>query len=164
MPFETTLVYSEALLRRSVFAYWRRSVGVRFGVPLLMVAVSLGALVAQGERSWTVGVLGATLVFGAAVAAMVYVAHVRNGLATLRAMGRPEAAFRAEADTFTVRSGAGEATLPWSAVTELWQLPEAWLLMYSKSSFSTLPVASLTPEMQAFVRERVETAGGRVVR
>ena len=161
---EATLVYSEALLKRAVFAYWQRSVGLGFGVAMALVAACLGALLARGERSWVVGFLGAALVFGAAFAAMAYVVHLRNALATFRAMGRPEATFRAEADVFTVRSGAGEATLPWSSVTEIWQLREVWLLMYSKASFSTLPVACLSAEMQAFVRERVEEAGGQVRR
>ena len=107
--------------------------------------MSLGALLALGDRSWLVGMLGTALILGAALAATLYVVHLRNALATFRAMGRPEATFRAEADVFTVRSGAGEATLPWSSVTEIWELPGVWLLMYSKASFSTLPVACLSP-------------------
>jgi hypothetical protein len=35
-------------------------------------------------------------------------------------------------------------------------------LLYSKSQFSTLPVANLSPEMQAFIIERVIAAGGKV--
>ncbi len=36
---EATLIYSEALLRQAVFAFWRRSVGVGFFVALLIAAL-----------------------------------------------------------------------------------------------------------------------------
>lgn len=162
MTHKTTLVYSESLLRTAVWAYWRRSVGLGFGVAMALVAISLVVLLAQGERSWVVGVFATVLLFGVAAAVVLYVVHLRNALRVFRAMGRPEATFHAEADTFTVRSGAGAATLPWSAVEEVWPLPEVWLLLYSKAQFSTLPTACLSPEMQAFVVERVRAAGGRV--
>jgi len=35
-------------------------------------------------------------------------------------------------------------------------------LLYSKAQFSTLPLACLSPETQAFVLQRVQAAGGKV--
>ena len=59
-------------------------------------------------------------------------------------------------------SDVGTTTLQWSAVKELWQFPSVWLLLYSKTQFSTLPVACLPPDLQTFVQERVREAGGKV--
>ena len=73
-----TLIYSEALLRHAVFAFWRRSVGVGFSLRSCC-ALGLGVLVAR-HGSWIVGTLAAVLVLGIAFVTVVYVVHYRNSL------------------------------------------------------------------------------------
>ena len=162
MSHEATLIYTEPLLRHAVFAFWRRSVGIGFAIALVVVALSLGGLVAQGMYSWLVGALATVLVLGASFAAALYFVHYRSSLRKFREMGDPQATFRAEESSFTISSGIGTTTLQWSAVKEIWQFPGIWLLLYSKAQFSTLPLACLSPEMQAFVLQRVRAAGGKV--
>jgi hypothetical protein len=162
MSHQTTLIYTEPVLRQAVFAFWRRSVGVGFIIALAVVALSLGALIAQGAASWLVAALSTVLVVGVAFAVALYVVHYRNSLRKFRELGSPQATFRAEESSFTISSGIGITTLQWSAVKEVWQFPGVWLLLYSKAQFSTLPVACLSPEMQAFVLQRVRAAGGKV--
>ena len=145
-----------------MFAFWRRSVGVGFPVALVVVSLSLGALVAQGTASWLVSAISTVLVVGVVLAAAVYVVHYRNSLRKFREMGSTQATFRADESSFTISSGIGMTTLQWSAVKELWQFPSVWLLLYSKAQFSTLPVSCLSPEMQAFVLQRVRATGGKV--
>ena len=162
MSHETTLIYSESLLRQAVFAFWRRSVGLGFILMLVALPAILGVLVALDAASWLIATLAAVLVIAAAVAAALYVAHYRNSLRKFRKMDKPRATFRADESSFTMSSDAGTTTLQWSAVKELWQFPSVWLLLYSKTQFTTLPLACLPPETQAFVRERVREAGGKV--
>ena len=162
MSHEATLIYSESLLRQAVFAFWRRSVGLGFILMLVALPAVLGVLVAQGAASWLIATLATVLVIAAAVAVALYVVHYRNSLSKFRKMDKPRATFRADESSFTMSSDAGTTTLQWSAVKELWQFPSVWLLLYSKTQFSTLPVACLPPETQAFVRERVREAGGKV--
>ena len=162
MSHEATLIFSKALLRRAVFAFWRRSVGVGLLVALLVAALSLGVLVAQGQASWIVGVLAIVLGLGIAFATAVYIRHYRNSLRKFREMGAPQAAFRADESSFTMSSGIGTATLQWSVVKELWQFPDVWLLLYSKAQFSVLPLACLSPEIQAYIVQRVRASGGKV--
>ena len=64
MNYEATLTYSEPLIRQAVFAFWRRSVGVRFLGALLLNALGLAFYLARGEASWIVGVLGTVFTFG----------------------------------------------------------------------------------------------------
>ena len=59
-------------------------------------------------------------------------------------------------------SDIGTTTLQWSVVKELWQFPTVWLLLYSKAQFSTLPLACLSPETQAYIVQCVRAAGGKV--
>jgi hypothetical protein len=162
MPHETTLIYSTALLRQAVFAFWRRSVGVGFFVALLIAAIGLVILVALGQASWLIGGLAAVLVLGIAFAIVVYVVHYRRSLHKFRQMDTPRSTFRADESSFTMSSDIGTTTLQWSAVKELWQFPSVWLLLYSKAQFTTLPVACLPPETQAYIVQCVRAAGGKV--
>ena len=162
MPHEATLIYNEALLRQAVFAFWRRSVGVGFFVALLIAALGLVVLVALGQASWLIGGLAVVLVLGIAFATVVYVVHYRNSLRKFRQMDKPQASFSAEESSFTMSSDIGTTTLQWSAVRELWQFPSVWLLLYSKSQFTTLPLACLPAETQAYIVQCVRAAGGKV--
>ena len=162
MPHEATLIYSKALLNQAVFAFWWRSVGVRFFVALLIAALGLVALVALGQASWLIGALATVLALGVAFAIFVYVIHYRRSLQKFRQMDKPEATFHAEESSFTMSSDIGTTTLQWSAVKELWQFPNVWLLLYSKAQFTTLPLACLPPDTQAYIVQRIREAGGKV--
>ena len=162
MPHEATLIYSTTLLRQAVFAFWRRSVGIGFFVALLIAALGLIVLVALGQSSWIIGGLATVLAVGMAFAIVVYVVHYRRSLQKFRQMNSPQATFRAEESSFTMVSDIGTTTLQWSAVKELWQFSNVWLLLYSKAQFTTLPLACLPPETQAYIVQCVRAAGGKV--
>ncbi|MBK5281484.1 MAG: YcxB family protein [Nitrospiraceae bacterium] len=162
MSHEATLIYSKALLRQAVFAFWRRSVGIGFFVALLIAALGLVVLMALGQASWIIAALAAVLVLGIAFAIVVFVVHYRRSLHKFRQMDQPRATFRADESSFTMGSDIGTTTLQWSAVKELWQFPSVWLLLYSKAQFTTLPVTCLPPETQAYIVQCVRAAGGKV--
>lgn len=159
---ETTLIYSEALLRQAVFGFWRRSVGIGFLVALLVALLGLGVLIAQGMASWIVAVVAAVLVLGVGFAIAVYIIHYRNSLRKFRQMAKPQATFLADDTSFTITSDIGTTTLQWSSVKELWQFPNVWLFLYSKGQFTTLPLGCLSPETQAHIVQCIRTAGGKV--
>jgi Na+/H+-dicarboxylate symporter len=159
---ETTLIYSEALLRQAVFAFWRRSIGIGFLVAILVALLGLGVLIAQGMASWIVAVVAAILVLGVGFAIAVYIIHYRNSLRKFRQMAKPQATFVATDTSFTITSDIGTTTLQWSSVKELWQFPSVWLFLYSKAQFTTLPIACLSPETQTYIVQCVRTAGGKV--
>ena len=126
------------------------------------MAASLLALVSNGDRSWFVGVLATVLAIGISFVVAVYVVHYRNGLDKLKAMGDPEATFTASESSFSVSSGAGSSTLPWSSVIEVWRFSSFWLLLFSKAQFITLPIADITPEAQVFILHHVQASGGKI--
>jgi len=162
MPHEATLIYSESLLRQAVFGFWHRSVGIGFFVALLIAALGLVVLVALGQSSWIIGGLATVLAVGMAFAIVVYVVHYRRSLQKFRQMNSPQATFRAEESSFTMVSDIGATTLQWSAVKELWQFSNVWLLLYSKAQFTTLPLACLPPETQTYIVQRIRESGGKV--
>ena len=119
-------------------------------------------LLAHGDRSWVVGLLGAAIAFCAAFLVAIYVVHYRNAVQKLGDMGSPRATFRASVDSFTVSSDAANSTVPWATVTQVWKFKNCWLLLFSKAQFMTLPLASLSQDLQAFVLARVAAAGGKI--
>jgi hypothetical protein len=162
MQHEATLIYSESLLREAVFGFWRRSIGTGFILMLVVLPMILGVLVVIGAPQWFLITLAVLFVIAAGLAVALYLGYYRNSLRKFHKMEKPQATFSADESSFTMSSDAGTTTLRWSDVKELWQFPSVWLLLYSKTQFSTLPLACLSPDVQAFVRERVREAGGKV--
>jgi hypothetical protein len=144
MPLETTLVYTESLVRRAVFLYWRRTVGAFFVPVLLMIALFI-VLLMQDKLSWQTGVIGTVTGFGFLFSASVYIVHYRNSLAKFRDLRDATATFQADDNAFTFASSIGKSTLQWGVVKEVWKFQDVWLLLFSKAQFSTLPVANLSP-------------------
>lgn len=155
---QSTLRYSEPLLRAAVRAFCFRAVvrglGLRFFAVLAIVIACVTVLLAQGSRGWAVPFMLSTLLFAAVFIASIYVAHFRNTLGTFRRMRRPEGTLSYDDEQFTLASELGSATLPWSAVTEVWRYPRFWLLLFGRNQFATLPVECLDPGAREFITRK----------
>lgn len=162
MALETILIYNESLIRGAVFAYWRRTVGALFVPVWLALTVWFVLLLVQRDLSWQTGVIGTVIGFGFLISASVYVVHYRNSLAKFRDLKESMATFHADDSSFTFESSIGKSTLHWAAVKEVWKFQDVWLLLFSKASFSTLPVANLSPELQRLIVGSVKAAGGKI--
>ncbi len=162
MGLKTTLIYSEPLLKRVALSFWWRVIGIKFLIAIGLTAAGLVVGYRAGDSSWLVGVAATTIFFAVAFMVVLYFMHYRNSMRKFKAMGEPHAEFVLTEDSFTLTSGAGSATLPWSSITELWKFQEYWLIFFSKSTFSTLPTTNLSPEIQRFLSERIEKAGGKI--
>jgi YcxB-like protein len=73
-------------------------------------------------------------------------------------MGDPLATLTVSETSLTLTSCAGSSTVPWSAVTEIWQFPTFWLMLFSRSQFVTLPLADFTPQTKALVLDHVRAS------
>ncbi len=143
MQQHTVLNYTERLVAQAVYLYWRKTIGKGYFTMVTLVAAFLIWLVAGGDRSWMVGLMAAVVLLGVLMPAAVYVVHYRNSMGKLRAMAEPVAQLMADARGFTVVSDQGTASMPWSAVKEVWCFDDVWLLLFSKAQFVTLPIADL---------------------
>ena len=156
------LNYNPPLLRQAVRGFWWHVTGFRFFVALAIVAFSLVVSIRTGDASWVTGVLASVLVAGILFPATLYAVHHRNAFQKLRAMGSPQAILEASDSALSLLSGAGSASIPWSAIVEIWQLKGCWLLLLSRSQFFTLPLADITPELRDFIIAKVRASGGKV--
>jgi len=162
MTHQTTLIYSQSLMLRAVWRFWWRTVSRRFLIPGVLIGTVLAIELAGDSKSWLVAVLAGALVLGAIFPLAIFVAHYRHALHSWQAMGEPRARFVASDRSFKLSTGAGISTLPWTSVREVWQFPDFWLVLFSRAQFATLPLAGIEPEVQAFMVERVQSAGGRI--
>jgi hypothetical protein len=156
------LWYTPALVRRAVGRFWLRAIGRTYPLALVGLAIGLGYLVRAGDRSWLVGVLGTVLVLAVVFAVALYVVHARRALGMLRRLEGGRATLSMGPDGFGVESAAGRSVLPWGAVTEVWRYDDAWLLVFSKAVFATLPIGAIEEEGRRFFAEQVERAGGKL--
>ena len=156
------LKYNPSLLRQAVRGFWWRVTGFRFFMALAVVALGLVVASHEGDAPWVTGVFGSVLVAGILFPVTLYAVHHRNTFQKLRAMGSPQAMLEASDSALLLSSGAGSASIPWSAIAEIWQLKNCWLLLLSRSQFFTLPLADVTPELRDFILAKVRASGGKV--
>ena len=162
MTHHATLNYTPTLVRQSVWAHWKKVVGITWTLVLVLLTGYMVVIVREGQTGWTVGVFGTIVALSYLFLVVLYVTHLRHGTSTLRAMGQPQATLDIDDAGFAVAAGAGQATLPWRGVQENWCYPSFWPLMLSRSQFITLPVGDLPEAMQASILERVQQHDGKV--
>ena len=162
MEHRATLEYNEPLLRRAAFAYWRRFIGSAYGIAVVVVALCFVALLRTGDRSWVVGVLGTCLVLAVGVSTAGFLTHWRQSLGRFRRMPSRTASLVATDTQLSLSSELGTSLLRWSDITEIWRYSEFWLLVLSPRQVVTLPLASLSGDVRAFIAAHVQAAGGRI--
>lgn len=160
--FDATLHYSKPLMRRVVFAFWRRTVGIAF--PLVLVVLATLIMVCAGlyGMNWFLTLLAAVVILGTLLIFVIFVTHYRHLMARFGKLESPNATLVVSSEQFTVTSDLGSSTMTWRTISEIWCFPEFWLVMFSKSQFMTLPLSGISTEVQQFIREQVEKAGGSV--
>ncbi len=159
MQYKATLHFSEALVKKAVWAFWWRLTGWKYIVTVLFLGIGLFYL---DKQSWLFNFVAITVYLGFVLPIMVYIAHYRSGMKKFNAVKDHQAIMTAEDETFTLQSSIGSATLKWSAIQKVWQYPEFWLIFYSKAQFNTLPIKDIPPEMLQFIQEQVIQAGGKI--
>ncbi|QWF16878.1 YcxB family protein [Lysobacter capsici] len=153
------VVYTQAMVRDAVRTFvWRRVVVAEKG--LWLAASALLAFVVfllwRGDRSWLVGALSIVVLLPPLLLALVWRVHHRNTVGKFRNMPAPEATFVFAEDALMIESGLGSASIPWSSLVEAWERPGYWMLFTSKAQFLTLPVADLSEDDLARLRQRLE--------
>jgi len=162
MQHRTTLRYTEALVAQAVRHYWRRTVGFGIFVAVALMIAFLIWRIADGDRSWIVGLAAAVILFGVLMPITVYLVHYRNSISKFREMLEPTAEMVADEDVFTLSSDRGTTSLKWGSVKEVWRFETLWLLLFSKAQFVTLPLKDVPESMQAFILDRIKATGGKI--
>jgi YcxB-like protein len=127
-----------------------------------VLAGSLLYFVANGDRSWFVGAIGTVLAFGALLAGAMFLIRYRHALRRLNQMRPPEATLVLSAEGFTISTTMSSATIRWSAIKEILERPNFWLLFLSSAQFITVPTSDVSRAELEIIRSHVVASGGKV--
>ena len=159
---ESKLHYTEALVRRAVFAFWWRVTGWPHLLAIAFLLVCFGFVLWSGHRSWWVGAFGTLLIVVLGITTLVYVVHLRSSLSRFRQMRSPEATLVLGDSRFSLASDVGASEMEWRAITEIWRFPDFWLVFFSRSQFVTIPTADLDDAAQEFIITNATANGSKV--
>jgi len=160
---QTTVTYSEALIRRAIYRFWMRFIGWHgFAAIAVWSVVCLWAAFWQTETWVTCGSLLLWL-FLVATGVGVFFAYLNRSLRKFRRMNDPIAEVIISNDVFGIKSSVGESSLQWRVFEAIWRFPEVWLLFTGKNTFMTLPIDGISIEDRELMCTKVKENGGRIV-
>lgn len=160
--YQINMTYSLPVLKKSVFRYWKRALGWRYFIAMLFVSFCFISALIKGDTSWMMGAFAVIFTLGLLFGASVYLNNRYHVLGTFNALQDPTVTFKVYDEKFGLSSELGEGEWPWSAIKEIWQYPDTWLVFLARASYATFPLNTIPTEAQRFVLEKVEEAGGLI--
>lgn len=156
------LRYSEAIVRRAVKAFYKRTVGISLPIVFGLMLIFFVYLVRTGNSGWITGVVGSALTIALVFMIALYVAHYRNSMQRFRAMKIPTASLKLHDDSLTITADSGSNEIPGAAITEVWAYDEFWLVFLSRAQFFTIPMSELSADDQAAIKARFRDWGLKI--
>ena len=158
MPeYRCTVRYSEDLLREAIRAFMWCRIGrsPKLGLAFAIAIGGTAYFAWSGAAPWLLGLFAASLIFIALLIVIVWRAHVLNTIGRFRKMKVKEAVFTFADDSITMASDLGSATMAWSTIEEVWELPRCWMFFNCPSQFFTLPIDGVPQAALSFARGKV---------
>ena len=161
MEYRAHVVYDRDVIAEAARRFAFRSIRWDgFAVFFLMVGV-LAYLIATGDRSWIVGLVGAVVLFAAIVGVALFLVPYRRSLARFERMSTKTADLSFTESGLQMTSDLGTQEFRWQLVERAWTYPRVWLLFVS-GTYMTLPPRNLDDETKRFILEQIKRHGGRV--
>jgi hypothetical protein len=162
LQYTVQVSYTPAIVRSGIRRFWLRFAGRDTALGAIGLAASSFGWVVLGYRTWLVGCFMAVSGFLFVLSLLVFVTFRTRSLRKLRAMPAPTAAWTFTEESLSTETQLAQSKIAWSLVKKLWRFPDVWVLVYSRSDYSLLPVSDIPSEVQAFIVERVRANGGKV--
>ncbi len=161
MEYRAHVVYDRDVIAEAARRFAFRSIRWDgFAVFSVMVGV-LAYLIATGDRSWIVGLVGAVVLFAAIVGVALFVVPYRRSLARFERMSTKTAELSFTESGLKMTSDLGQQEFRWQLVERAWTYPRVWLLFVG-GTYMTLPPRNLDEETKRFILEQIKQHGGRV--
>ena len=103
----------------------------------------------SGDRSWVLGLYASVTLLLPALVLLAWHGQRRGALDRLRRLDGPVAHVGVSADGLSIRTSLGSGVLPWSSLTEIWEMKDYWLVFVAPNQFNVLPVRDLPEEARA---------------
>ena len=153
-----TLHYTREILRSAILAYLRGIYWKSLAWPTVLTA-ALIVYGAYGAPPWLQGLILVPAILLPASLGLGYAMRMRQSLRTLDLLEDGNVEVRLEEDGLRVVSAMGDSLLKWDLFEELRDTPRAFLLVYLKSQFITLPKSQIPEDFLIALRGRLNRAG-----
>lgn len=158
--YQINMVYTLSMLKKSVFRYWKRALGWRYFIAMLFIGFCFISAIVKGDTSWMMGAFAVIFTAGILFGISVYLNNRYHVLGTFNALQNPTVTFKVYDEKFALASELGEGEWPWTAIKEIWQYQDTWLVFLARASYATFPLEAIPAEAQSFILEKVQEAGG----
>eukprot|EP01037_Dinobryon_pediforme_P004401 gene4401-4448_t len=91
--------------------------------------------------------------------AVMWLAHYRNTVGKFDSMVRRSANILIGDDQLSLSSDLGSTQIPWARITEIWEMPDLWMLFLAPNSFFCIPTGTISPADLDRVRTLVSISG-----
>jgi YcxB-like protein len=162
LEYQISVRYDKSIIDSAAKQYWVKSFAWKTALGFILLGGAGGSWFYFDSRTWyTATFLALSVILIFMMTALFFVYRNRS-LNKLKEMESPIGRWGFTEEVFSVESGMGKVEFKWSVVKKLWRFPDVWLLIYADQSYSTLPVADVSTEVQQFIVEQIQSHGGRV--
>ena len=162
MEYRVQANYDREIIAEAARRYSWRSVRWSGLIAFVLVVLGLADMIASGDRSWLVGVLGALVVAAATVGVATFVVPYRRSLDKFERMPSRTAEFIFSEAGVSTSSDIGRSELSWKLIDRVWIYPRVWMIFLRGGTYMTLPAANLEEGTRAFIVDQVKQHGGRI--
>ena len=157
------LVYTEALIKKGVRAYWRKQVGIAY--PLVAVGLTgyFFYLLESGYRSWPLGVIGLVAFLSFALIVAIYIIHLRSSMTAFDKMTDQQGEIGLSGDRIKLSSEVGTTEIRWSFIRRIFRFDAFWVIEFDGSGFVILPLDNLPESARSFIEAKVTEHRGVVI-
>jgi len=156
MSIELTADITPGLIKTVSRRFTRRFLGMGYiFLIVLSVASILYEVLTNRANTWMTGSSGVLVGILVIFPIAMWRSIEHKGLDRLRRMPKPQMRFKFDERGVTFDSDLGTSTMSWLSVENIWEFPEAWLLIFGEHQFLTVPCSILTEAVKTMIKTEV---------
>lgn len=155
MNREYHLIYTESILTKATYEYFKKVIGIIFPVVYLLLAAFTVYRLAAGDRSWVVGVSGAAIVFIGVLLFSLFIAQIKSAKSNFLSMQGGTCTLVLSETGLRFATPLGIAEIPWVRIKEVKVFTDFVLILFEKSGYTSIPLASIDIEGLEYLKHAV---------
>ena len=155
MSHTAIIKYVRLLVRRTLNRFMVKRLGKSFFLVLLVVTFFLLFSYLTNSWTWALTYMAITITVAVAFLSFVYYARLRAAEGLFDKAKDPTVTLQFTMEGVRTESDLGSTDIKWQVFDEILKFQDAWLLVYAKSGYMTLPLNQLTPECSRFIEQQM---------
>lgn len=155
MHREYNLSYTESILIKATYEYFKKVIGIGFPLVYLFLSAFTIYRVANGDRSWIAGVTGTVAVSVGLIITSLFITQIKNAKANFRSMQGGTCTLVLSEVGLRIASPLGIAEIPWVRIKEVKVFTDFVLILFENSGYTSIPMASIDNEGLEYLKHAV---------